>query len=139
MKMKKGKEQMSVQKQILYSKTLNGISMICAGMFEFFDNILCQFLCIMFLVVACYLSSKELLSKKEKYDEMARKNLAEAESSAFGLLVSLFCIFSILLNMSSYFVPSLVFSTQFLVPLLFIIIGAADLMVGIKFHQLEEE
>ena len=139
MKLGSGKEQMSVQKQILYSKTLNGIFMICAGMFEFFDNILCQFLCVMFLAVACYLSSKELLSKKEKYDEMARKNLAEAESFAFGLLVTLFCIFSIFLNVSSYFVSSLSFRAEFLIPLLFVIIGIADLMVGIKFRQLEEE
>ena len=139
MKMKKGKEQMSVQKQILYSRTWTGISYMCVGIFEFFDNIPCQILCIIFLVAAVYLTSKELSSKKEKYDEMARKNLAEAESFAYELLLSLLCVFATLLIAISVFVPSLPLSLQFVKALLFIIIGAADLMVGIKFHQLEEE
>ena len=137
--MKSKKREMSVGEQIRYTKTLSGISYIFVGIFEFFDNLPCQFLCIVFLVISLYLTYKVSSSKKENYDEMAEKNLIEAESFSLNRLQTLLCIIAVLLIAISVLFPSLSFSGQFLIPLLFVIIGVANLMVGIKFYKLEKE
>ena len=137
--MKSKKREMSVGEQIRYTKTLSGISYIFVGIFEFFDNLPCQFLCIVFLVISLYLTYKVSSSKKENYDEMAEKNLIEAESFSLKRLQTLLCIIAVLLIAISVLFPSLSFSGQFLIPLLFVIIGVANLMVGIKFYKLEKE
>ena len=137
MRSKKG--QMSVGEQIRYTKTLSGVSYILVGIFEFFDNLPCQFLCIVFWVISLYLTYKVSSSKKENYDEMAEKNLIEAESFSLNRLQTLLCIIAVLLIAISVLFPSLSFSGQFLIPLLFVIIGVANLMVGIKFYKLEKE
>ena len=137
MRSKKGR--MSVGEQIRYTKTLSGVSYILVGIFEFFDNLPCQFLCIVFWVISLYLTYKVSSSKKENYDEMAEKNLIEAESFSLKRLQTLLCIIAVLLIAISVLFPSLSFSGQFLIPLLFVIIGVANLMVGIKFYKLEKE
>ena len=140
------KEQMSVQKQIKYKKTLSGFAWVCAGVLELFDNKICLSLCVIILIIALVLTLDVSGSKKEKYDEMAIYNLTVARSRTLELLEFVIVLLAALLAILAFGfevfnaeIPDITMKGQYIKSVVFIFMGAISFLVGINFHLLERE
>ena len=133
------KKVMSIQNQIKYLKTLNGIAWICAGIFKVFDNIPCMALTIVSFGCSVFMLLKVELSEKENEDEMAIRDLNDAKSMTLTQLHVIICVASVFFL---FFVKSSLAQqinwSRLIVPAIFITLGIEDLLTGIHFKRLEE-
>lgn len=132
-------EIMSVGKQIMYMKTLNGIAWICTGIFELFDNVPCNILTIISLACSVFLLLKVRFSEKENEDEMADRNMMGARSITLMQMHIIFVVAVVFLEIFLKFpVSQRINWSELIVPGFFITLGIEDLLVGIHFKEFEE-
>ncbi len=131
---------LSIGNQIKYLKTLNGIAWILTGIFDIFNNPYCTIATIVCIVCSIFLMGKVHFSTKEQEDEMAIKNLKDAIASTHTIMDILFCITIIAMRIITIFSFSQNINWKnLIVPAFFIILGIENLLIGLKFNQLEKE
>lgn len=134
------KEIMSIKKQMLFSRIINGIAWIVAGVFNMFDNITCSIISSTAMIVSIYVTISVLKAEKEDDDEMSLQHLLEAKAATQVIIHLVLAILAVILLLSTK-VPFMIEINwkSLLVPIVFILLGANDLLVGLTFKRLEEE
>lgn len=131
---------LSIGNQIKYLKTLNGIAWILTGIFDMFNNTYCTIATIVCIVCSVFLVGKVHFSTKEQEDEMAIENLKDAIVSTHMIMNILFCTAIIVVRVITIFSFSQNINWEnLIVPAFFIILGIENLLIGLKFNQLEKE
>ncbi len=134
------KEIMSIKKQMLFSRIINGIAWIVAGVFNMFDNITCSIISSTAMIVSIYVTISVLKAEKEDDDEMSLQHLLEAKAATQVIIHLVLAILAVILLLTTK-VPFMIEINwkSLLVPIVFILLGANDLLVGLTFKRLEEE
>lgn len=125
---------------IFWSQTATGIFWIGAGLIGMFDNIVCNILNVLFLLagIAALAISIKIARIGDDGDEMAEYNYTKA--NAGNTLYLILCVASLVATVSFDLMQDLTIDwPRFISHLLFILIGAYNLLTGLFFRKLEAE
>lgn len=116
----------SVVKSIIIGNGINGVCWVLFGVFQFFENIPCMILAIIFASCGIVVSFYNLIAKKEKEDEMAIVHIEKARNSVMQIWIFVLCIIGIVslaitleINIR-YIFPFILGLTEFLICFFFI-------------------
>ena len=127
---------------IFWSQTATGIFWIGAGLIGMFDNIVCNILNVLFLLagIAALAKSINIARIGDDGDEMAEYNYTKAKANAGNTLYLILCVASLVSTASFDLMQDLSIDwPRFISHLLFILIGAYNLLTGLFFRKLEAE
>lgn len=127
---------------IFWSQTATGIFWIGAGLIGMFDNIVCNILTVLFLLagIAALAISTKIARIGDDGDEMAEYNYTKAKANAGNTLYLILCVASLVATASFDLKQDLAIDwPRFISHLLFILIGAYNLLTGLFFRKLEAE
>lgn len=133
----KGK-QMTILTQNRYSRILNGIAWIGAGIFEIPDNPVCFNISMVFVAFAVFLLLRVGLSSTESEDEMSVRNLTKARELTMIWTQTIFLVIWV----AAGFVQAMPLHVEWgrlFAPTFLILAGLEDLLVGFHFRRLEKE
>lgn len=125
------KNQVSIIKQNLYSKIINGIAWCLFGIANLFDNFPCLILRIVFMVVVCISTGMFFAGNREEDDEMSISHKYRAESSAYHFIMVSVCIIGTI----SIGDKNIMINVNQLYPFL---LGVGEIVVGFMFMHFEK-
>lgn len=133
------KKSMSYAEQIRLLKVVSGIAWIVVGISGCFENIVCSIIQILALLVCIINIVRVSVAKKENSDEMADENLCKAKAKTLDIMHGVFCVIAI----AAMFVfgrnTITLDWTKAIPAVFFIVLGVAELSVGVAFRKLEDE
>lgn len=132
---------MSISNQVKYFKTINGITWICAGIFDIFDGIFFSAITCIMLIISVILQLTVSFANKESDDELSSLNRIKAGADTQSIMHIIFCAASVVLLLLTRisFISTAINWKQLIVPMFFIIIGLENFVWGICFKKHEEE
>ena len=133
----KGK-QMTILTQNRYSRILNGIAWIGAGIFDIPDNPVCFNISMVFVAFAVFLLLRVGLSSTESEDEISVRNLTKARELTMIWTQTIFLVIWV----AAGFVQAMPLHVEWgrlFAPTFLILAGLEDLLVGFHFRRLEKE
>ena len=139
--MKKTKE-LSVTNQIRIRYAMHGVAWMVAGIFKFFDNIPCRIISGVALLISIFLLIKFMFADREMEDEMAELNLYKAKAITLDLIKIIVCMLIISLTMINLIFDINLFSASIksiIVPILFIVMGIENFLIGVIFNHFDKE
>ena len=120
----------------------NGSAWLAYGVLSLFDNIVCEILASIFLLLGI-VSTLMGMSSKEKDDEMSKYNMMKAKATAMDLLKIIIClvlVFDALLGVlyifSTTVKETISIGLRTVIPM---IIGITEIMVGWLFIKYERD
>ena len=138
----KSREKLSITNQIRIRYAMHGIAWTVVGIFKFFDNITCRIISSIALLISIFLLIKFLIADREMEDEMAEINLYKAKAITLDLLKIIVCMLIILLTMNKLVFDINLFATSIksiIVPILFILMGIENFLIGVIFDRFDKE
>lgn len=136
------KKELSVTKQIRIRYAMHGIAWMVTGLFKFFDNIPCRCISIIALIISVFLLVKFLFADREMEDEMAEQNLYKAKAATLDILKIIVCVALIIMTAIDFVFEIELLSANLkniIVPILFIIMGIENLLIGVIFNHYDKE
>ena len=124
-------KEISIMKQNVYSNIINGVAWCLYGFVNMFENVPCQILSGVFIVIALFTTSMVLFGKREDDDEMSIRHKEQAESATFRLIMMAVCLVGVL----GIFRHDLSLNFYLAYPF---VIGAAEFHTGILFAYYEK-
>lgn len=131
---------LSFTSQVKLNYVLSGGAWVAAGIMGFFDNRVCLFLKVIFLVIAMGSSIVYSFSPKEKITE--KVDIKEAEAVRFGyscLRLILALGFLIFMGISAGFITFPFDWNKLLPNMLLFVLGLADLIIGLVYLALSDD
>ena len=140
--MKKKEGIVPIGTKIFWGQTVMGILWIGVGLTGMFDNLICNILKILFLMVASVVWVK--VAKIDRIgddgDEMAEYNYTKAQAKAGGALYMVLCIASIVSVLGFGLLQNMDIGWSRIIPLVFfVLMGIHNLLIGLFFRKLEAE
>lgn len=131
-----------IGKSIFWGQTAKGIFWIGAGFTGMFDNLLCNILSALFLLVGIIslIMFFRIDSVGNDADEMAEYNYVKAKANAGHILETTLCIAGIISILTFRFLTGLDLDWPRIVSqLFFVLMGIHSLSIGLSFRKLEAE
>ena len=133
------KKSMSYAEQIRMLKVVSGIAWIVVGIFGCFENVVCSIIQILALLVCIINIVRVSVAKKENSDEMADENLCKAKAKTLDIMHGIFCVIAIAAMFIFGRNTITLDWTKAIPAVFFIVLGVAELSVGVAFRKLEDE
>lgn len=135
------KKELNITNQIRIRYAMHGIAWMIAGVFRFFDNTFCRGISILAFAISVVLLMKVVLANRELEDEMAEFNLYKAKAATMDSLRILVCVVLIfIVVLTSFGLDVLSINVKdIIVPILFIVMGIENLLVGLFFNHFDKE
>ena len=129
---------MLFRSQNRYSRILNGIAWIGAGIFDIPDNPVCFNISMVFVAFAVFLLLRVGLSSTESEDEMSVRNLTKARELTMIWTQTIFLVIWVAAGFVQA-MPQHIEWGRLFAPTFLILAGLEDLLVGFHFRRLEKE
>ena len=134
------KKVMSIGIQIFLSRIVDGVAWIVAGIFSLFENIPCTIVCSVALLISIIVTAIVMKAEKEEDDEMSLQHIQAAKAYTQECIHKVIAVIALVLLFVTRMNHGPEINWKLLIlPAFYVLLGANDLLVGIKFKKLEEE